>query len=107
MDEKQMPAELGEEEIETEERAEEPVYVIPPHPEVTAPLNKEATASDEPIAAEGSLPDLIQQAMEELRGELMAELETQATRIQADLQDELQSELQKELKVGLELNAKN
>jgi hypothetical protein len=52
----------------------EPVYVIPPHPAVSAPLNVETAALETPITAGDSLSDLIEKAMDGLRSELLAEL---------------------------------
>jgi hypothetical protein len=88
----------------TPELEEEATYVLPPHPEGAAPTSRDTTSPGEPTAAEESIPDLIQQAVDGLRGELRAELETQASRIQGELQAELQSELRKEK--GGDLNAK-
>ena len=103
MDEQQIAAALSGED-EQGERAKEPAYVMPPHPEASAPLSKEAVTPGEPTAPEESIADLIQQAVDELRFELREELETQANRIQSELQGELQSELRKV--TGGELNAK-
>ena len=107
MDEKQISPELsGEKEPETEGRFEEPVYIVPPHPETAAPISREASNPGIPTAAEESVADLIQQAVDGLRAELREELETQVRELQTDLRSELQLELQKEPKGGLELNAK-
>jgi len=78
-----------------EECLKDPVYIVPSHPAGAPPLSKETAIPEEPVTAQDSLPELIQQAMEELRTELKAEL-----------QAEMQAELQKELKGGSELNVK-
>ena len=107
MDEKQITPELsGEKEPEAEGRFEEPIYIIPPHPEVTAPMSRESANPGEPIAAEESVSVLIERAIDGLRAELKEELEEQVRELQTDLRSELQMELQKEPKGGLELNAK-
>ena len=107
MDEKQItPESIGEKGPEIEGRFEEPTYIIPPHPEVAAPQNRETASPGEPIAAEESVAALIQRAVDELRAELKEELEEQVRELQTDLRSELQLELQKEPKGGLELNAK-
>ena len=96
MDEKQTTAELVEAtEKETQGHMEEASYILPSHPEAVFPLSKESISLEEPIVAKDSVYDLIQQAVNGLRGELRAELETQATKIQADLYTELWSERQK------------
>jgi len=95
------------EEIESGEPFEEEKYYIPPHPEGTAPLSVESASSEEPVIAQDMLPELIQQAVADLRIELKTDIETQTRRIQDDLQIELKSELLKNEKVGLEPNAKN
>ena len=97
MDEKQIIAEPGEE-AEIGERIEEPVYISPPHPEFSALSSTETTTPEEPAAVEGSLSELIKQAVDGLRTELLAELEEHADRIKTDLRAEL--------KGGLEINAK-
>jgi len=87
-----------------EPQIEEPVYITPPHPE-TVVVSSEATVNPgEPIAAEKSMSDLIQEAVAGLRAELKEELESQVREIQADLQAELQTELKKGKEGGLELN---
>ena len=70
----------------------EPVYVMAPHPEAHVISNEKTEAPEEPAAAEKSMSDMIQEAVDGLRAELMEELQTQADRIQAELQQELKGE---------------
>ena len=79
-----------------EPKIDEPVYIMAPHPEAVVVSSEKTEAPEEPTAAEKSMSDLIQEAVEGLRAELRAELETQANRIQSELQAELQKELKGE-----------
>jgi len=78
-------------------------YFMPPHPQAHIVKDEETENPGNPVNAEKSVSDLIQQAVNGLRSEIRAELETQTNRIQADLQAELKTEL----KGGSELNVKN
>jgi hypothetical protein len=79
----------------------EPQYFISPHPAVAAILTAQTTAPQEPVAAENSLTDLVQQAVEELRGEMQAEVELQMRSLKSDLRSEILTEQK-----GLEINVK-
>jgi len=97
---------MADEKTTLETEFEEPVYIMTPHPEARVVGGEKTESPGEPTAADESISDLIQQAVDGLRSELRAELESQADRIQSELQAELQSELKNELKGGSEFNVK-
>ena len=93
---------MADEKTTIDEKIEEAVYIMPPHPEAVVVSSEATTNPGEPTVAEESISDLIQQAVDGLRSELKVELETQVKSLQVDLQ----AELQKELKGELEINVK-
>ena len=88
--------ENGDDKKPPETETPEPVYIMAPHPEAHTVSTEKTETPEEPTAAEKSMSDLIQEAVEGLRAELREELETQANRIQSELQAEIQKELKGE-----------
>ena len=82
---------MPDEQTPLEPEAQEPVYIISPHPEAHIVTSEETVSPGEPEVAEETLEDLI-----------AAQVQSQVS----GMLSEIQTELQNEFMGGLELHAK-